>query len=56
MDRFFGISNQGSSYRVETVAGTTTFLAMAYILFVRTRRTHATARSYRSLFSALTAH
>lgn len=34
MDRFFGFKEVGTSYRQETVAGITTFLAMAYILFV----------------------
>lgn len=34
MDRFFGFKELGTSYRQETVAGLTTFLAMAYILFV----------------------
>src|SRR5579859_4683836 len=34
MDRFFGISAQGSSIRTEVTAGVTTFLTMAYIMFV----------------------
>ena len=34
MDRFFGITAQGSTLRVECLAGLTTFLTMAYILFV----------------------
>ncbi|MDV2686578.1 NCS2 family permease [Alkalihalophilus lindianensis] len=34
MDRFFGFKESGTTYRRETVAGVTTFLAMAYILFV----------------------
>ncbi|QOY37822.1 NCS2 family permease [Anaerobacillus isosaccharinicus] len=34
MDRYFGFKEHGTSYRQETVAGITTFLAMAYILFV----------------------
>jgi AGZA family xanthine/uracil permease-like MFS transporter len=34
MDRFFGISAQGSTVRIEVVAGVTTFLTMAYIMFV----------------------
>ncbi|WP_307816419.1 NCS2 family permease [Nocardioides limicola] len=52
MDRFFGISNQGSSYRVETVAGTTTFLAMAYILFVNPSILSATGMDPQALFVA----
>ncbi|WP_368506020.1 NCS2 family permease [Alkalihalophilus sp. As8PL] len=34
MDRFFGFKESGTTYRREAVAGVTTFLAMAYILFV----------------------
>ncbi|NEU32253.1 NCS2 family permease [bacterium LRH843] len=34
MDRYFGFKEHGTSYRKETVAGLTTFLSMAYILFV----------------------
>ncbi|MCP1675222.1 AGZA family xanthine/uracil permease-like MFS transporter [Natronocella acetinitrilica] len=34
MDKFFGFTEQGTSLRQEIIAGATTFLAMAYILFV----------------------
>ncbi|OIJ14916.1 guanine permease [Anaerobacillus arseniciselenatis] len=34
MDRYFGFKEHGTSYRQEAVAGLTTFLSMAYILFV----------------------
>ncbi len=34
IDRYFGVSEQGSTFSREAVAGLTTFLAMAYILFV----------------------
>ncbi|HHY21844.1 MAG TPA: NCS2 family permease [Bacilli bacterium] len=34
MDRFFGFKEHGTNFRQESVAGLTTFLAMAYILFV----------------------
>ena len=34
MDRYFGIAAQGSTVRIEFMAGLTTFLTMAYILFV----------------------
>ncbi|MCL2654553.1 MAG: NCS2 family permease [Coriobacteriia bacterium] len=34
MDKFFKISERGSSITTEVVAGLTTFLAMAYIIFV----------------------
>lgn len=36
MDRFFGLKEHGTSVRQEFLAGLTTFLAMAYILFVNT--------------------
>ena len=34
MDKFFGFTEQGTNLRQEIIAGATTFLAMAYILFV----------------------
>lgn len=34
MKRYFGFEEHGTSYRQEIIAGITTFLAMAYILFV----------------------
>ncbi len=34
MERFFGFKEHGTSYRKEFIAGLTTFLSMAYILFV----------------------
>ncbi|WP_100406185.1 NCS2 family permease [Bacillus solitudinis] len=34
MNRFFGFKEHGTSYRRESIAGLTTFLSMAYILFV----------------------
>jgi AGZA family xanthine/uracil permease-like MFS transporter len=34
LDRFFGFSERGSSVRTEVIAGATTFMTMAYILFV----------------------
>jgi adenine/guanine/hypoxanthine permease len=34
LDRFFKISERGSTIRVEIVAGITTWLTMAYILFL----------------------
>lgn len=34
MDRFFGFREHGTNMKQESVAGLTTFLAMAYILFV----------------------
>ena len=34
LDRFFGLSRQGTNLRTETIAGVTTFLTMVYIVFV----------------------
>ena len=34
VDKFFGISKSGSKFKVEIVAGLTTFMAMVYILLV----------------------
>lgn len=34
MDRYFKLSEHGSNVRTEVVAGITTFLTMAYIIFV----------------------
>ncbi|MGA8893401.1 MAG: NCS2 family permease [Anaeromyxobacteraceae bacterium] len=34
LDRFFAITERGSSVRTEVIAGATTFMTMAYILFV----------------------
>ena len=34
MDSFFGVTKNGSSFKVEIIAGIATFLAMAYILLL----------------------
>src|ERR671917_1495049 len=34
LDRYFGLTRNGTSFRTEMVAGLTTFLTMAYIIFV----------------------
>src|SRR5512137_1214034 len=34
LDRFFGITERGTDVRTEVIAGATTFMTMAYILFV----------------------
>ncbi len=34
IDRFFGLSRQGTNLRTEAIAGVTTFLTMVYIVFV----------------------
>lgn len=36
MDRFFKLKENGTTVRTEVVAGLTTFMTMAYILFVNT--------------------
>ena len=35
LDRFFGLSAAGTDVRTEVVGGVTTYLTMAYILFVQ---------------------
>src|SRR6186997_1021202 len=35
LERLFGLSRAGSTVRREIIAGTTTFLTMAYIIFVQ---------------------
>lgn len=35
VDRFFGLSHHGTTLKTETLAGVTTFLTMAYIIFVQ---------------------
>ncbi len=34
IDRFFGVTASGSNLRTEIIAGATTYLTMAYIVFV----------------------
>lgn len=34
LDRYFGITDRGSTLRTEVIAGFTTFMTMAYILFL----------------------
>ncbi|WP_307397978.1 NCS2 family permease [Bacillus horti] len=52
MDRFFGLKEQGTTVRKEFVAGLTTFLAMAYILFVNTDMLSATGMDPGAVFVA----
>lgn len=52
MDRFFGFKEQGTSYRQETIAGVTTFLSMAYILFVNPDILSATGMDKEAVFVA----
>ena len=46
MDKFFKISERGSSVRSEIVGGVTTFFAMAYIIFVNPQLLSQTGMSY----------
>lgn len=52
MDRYFGFKEHGTSYRQEMVAGLTTFLAMAYILFVNPSILSATGMDSGAVFTA----
>ncbi|UTW70462.1 hypothetical protein KHA80_08545 [Anaerobacillus sp. HL2] len=55
MDRYFGFKEHGTSYRQEMVTGLTTFLAMAYILFVNPSILSATGMDTGAVFTATTA-
>ena len=46
MDKFFKVSERGSSFRTEIVGGVTTFFAMAYIIFVNPGMLSATGMDY----------
>jgi AGZA family xanthine/uracil permease-like MFS transporter len=35
LEKFFGLSERGTSVRVEFIAGVTTFMTMSYIIFVQ---------------------
>ncbi|MCL2810134.1 MAG: NCS2 family permease, partial [Treponema sp.] len=52
MDKFFGISNSGSSFRTEILAGITTFFTMAYIMFVNPDILSASGMSWNGVFVA----
>lgn len=52
MDRYFGFKEHGTSYGREAIAGLTTFLAMAYILFVNTDILSATGMDPGAVFTA----
>jgi adenine/guanine/hypoxanthine permease len=52
MDRYFGFKEHGTSYRQEMVAGLTTFLSMAYILFVNPSILSAAGMDERAVFTA----
>ena len=40
MDKFFKISERGSTVKTEIIAGLTTFVAMAYLLVVKHNQSH----------------
>ncbi len=52
MDKFFKISERGSSVRTEIVGGLTTFFAMAYIIFVNPGMLSATGMDYNGVLLA----
>ncbi|OIJ16922.1 guanine permease [Anaerobacillus alkalidiazotrophicus] len=52
MDRYFGFKEHGTSYRQEMIAGLTTFLSMAYILFVNPSILSATGMDAGAVFTA----
>src|ERR1700677_4785455 len=52
MDRFFGISAQGSTIRIEVTAGVATFLTMAYIMFVNPQILEAAGMDKGAVFLA----
>jgi adenine/guanine/hypoxanthine permease len=52
LDRYFGITRLGSSVRTEVIAGATTFLAMAYIVFVNPDVLSATGMDFGAVFVA----
>ena len=52
MDRYFGISKAGSTFRTEIVAGLTTFMTMCYILLVNSDMFTAVGVSYGAIYIA----
>ena len=52
MDKFFKISERGSSLRTEIVGGVTTFFAMAYIIFVNPGMLSQTGMDYSGVLLA----
>lgn len=52
MDRYFGFEEHGTSYRQEMIAGLTTFLSMAYILFVNPSILSAAGMDEGAVFTA----
>ena len=52
MDKFFKITERGSSVRTEIVGGVTTFFAMAYIIFVNPGMLSATGMDFNGVLLA----
>ncbi|MBD5162233.1 MAG: NCS2 family permease [Oscillibacter sp.] len=52
MDKFFKVSERGSSIRTEIVGGVTTFFAMAYIIFVNPGMLSATGMDFNGVLLA----
>ena len=52
MDKFFKITERGSSVRTEIVGGVTTFFAMAYIIFVNPEMLSATGMDFKGVLLA----
>ena len=52
MDKFFKISERGSTLRAEIVGGITTFFAMAYIIFVNPNMLSATGMNFHAVMLA----
>ena len=52
LNKFFKLEERGTTVRTEFVAGLTTFLAMAYILFVNSDMLSSTGMSWGAVFTA----
>jgi len=52
MDKFFGITKNGSNIRTEIIAGLTTFFTMAYIMFVNPSILSLSGMSWNGVFVA----
>ena len=52
LDKFFKLSEKGSTVKTEILAGVTTFLAMAYILAVNPAMLGETGKSVQGVFLA----
>lgn len=52
LDRYFGLSTVGSSVRTEVLAGITTYLTMAYIIFVNPAMLSGTGMDFGAVFVA----